>query len=174
MKAITNTLILALVLLSSYQPATAQSTPSVSTAYSNSEIQGFIKSYKSVKSHDTQPVKTLEQKFLTDFPGAKDIDWEKGAGIYEVEFEIGRTDYKAYYNEKADLLMYVLDIKDSLLPAIVKNAAIAKYPNYTIEDRKKVIQGSETFYIIELEKERTEIKATFSTNGTFIKEVTDK
>ncbi len=165
---------LALISLFSCQSVVAQPTPTVSTKHSDLEIERMISQYNTSHQRDIYPLANLQKQFNKDFPKAHDIDWEFGADIYEVEFEIGRTDYKAYYDNAANLIMYTLDLKESALPAIVKNAAMAKYPNYKFDDVKKIAKGSETLYKVEMKKDKSnDIKATFKHDGTFIDEFFD-
>jgi hypothetical protein len=171
MKKIVNLLTLTLVLLISCQSALAQPNPSITKKYTNAEIEKFMDGYKALRSQDTYPSSTLQQQLTKDFPNAKDIDWETAANVYVADFEIGRTDYKAYYDTDGNLLAYSIDIRESQVPAIVKNAASSKYPNCKMDDSKKIIQGTEVFYKVEMEKHKFEAKALFSQNGTFIKEL---
>lgn len=145
--------------------------PAISKKYSNTEIDRLVSGYKNSRSRDVIPANNLKSQFSKDFPNARDIDWEKTATIYKVEFEIGRVDYEAYYDNDANLLMYKIDIKEYDMPAVVKNAAMSKYPNYKFEDIEKIVRGSETFYKVEMEKDNTDIKANFDPRGIFIKEV---
>ena len=69
--------------------------------------------------------------------------------------------------------MYIQEVRGSELPALVKNGAEAKYPNYKFDDIKRIVTGKEIFYQVEMKKEQLEIKATFRENGTFVKEILD-
>lgn len=162
---------LALTCLISCQTATAQPIPAMSKKYSDGDIEKMINDYKATRQIDVRHTTNQQQQFAKDFPNARDIEWEVGANIYEVEFEIGRADYKAYYDESANLIMYIVEIKEVDLPAIVKNAAMAKYPNYKFDDIEKVVRGSETFYKIEMEKGKYDVKAIFKPEGAFVKEI---
>ena len=174
MKLISKIIVVALIGLISCQMAVAQlPAPTPSAKYSNEEISRMIKTHKRSRSIDVRPTATLNQHFISDFPKAKDIDWEVGAEIYEVEFEIGWTDYKAYYDKDGNLLMYKYDLAESELPAVVKNAAFDKYPDSRIDDIDKVIRGTETYYVVEMEKEERDIKATFNPEGALINEIFD-
>lgn len=171
MKTITKTFVLSLICVLSFQFTAAQ--PTMSSKYTDTEVDGMIRAYKTSHSKDVRPSVVLQQQFIKDFPKARDIEWEVAANIYEAEFEIGRTDYKAYYDRNAGLLMYIQEVRGSELPAIVKNGAEAKYPNYKFDDIKRIVKGKEIFYQVEMKKEQLEIKATFRENGTFVKEILD-
>ena len=165
---------LTLIFFISCQSVVAQPNPAISKKYSNTEIEKMISAHKSVHSQDTYPATSLLQQLRNDFPKAKDMDWEVGANIYEAEFEIGWTDYTAYYDEGANLLMYTVELRETELPAIVKNAAMSKYPNYKFDDIKKIVKGTDIFYKVEMEKRNSmDIKATFRPDGAFLKEITN-
>ncbi|MBK5721626.1 PepSY-like domain-containing protein [Dysgonomonas sp. Marseille-P4677] len=171
MKKITTFLSIAIISLASCQLAVAQPSPLVSNKYSNAEIEKMINLYKSSHSRDIYPTELFRQQLMKDFPNARGADWETSANIYEVDFEIGRTDYKAYYDEQANLLMYIVEIRINELPAIVQNAAQAKYPNYKFEDMDKIVRGTDVLYEVEMEKGDIDVKAIFGENGTFVKEI---
>lgn len=152
------------------------SAQNVTTEYSVEQINKLYKNHKMYNPHDTQPSLELNNKFLKDFPNARDIDWEKSEVLYEVEFEIGRfpsRDYEAYYDMKGQLVMYKEEISIKDLPAIVKNGALGKYPNFSIEDACKIVKGKEVFYKVELEKGDFEVKIVLDTKGAIINEIMD-
>lgn len=171
MKKITTFFFIAILGLIFTQLATAQTAPSFSKKYSDTEIEKMIASYKATHEKDIYPSDLLKQQLAKDFPNARDIEWETGANIYEANFEIGRTDYKAYYDEQANLLVYLVELKTRALPAIIKNAAQVKYPNYKFEDASKIVCGSGVLYKVEMEKGEKEVKTIFRENGTFYKEI---
>lgn len=174
MKSLISLFNLALIGLLSCQPAVAQPTPAVSTKHSDIEIEKIISQFNTSHRRIVYPPTNIQQQFNKDFPKARDIDWESGADVYEVEFEIDRTDYKAYYDNTANLIMYTLELKESELPAVIKNAAMAKYPNSKFDDIKKIIKGTKTLYKVEMKKDKNhDIKAAFKHDGTFINELYD-
>ncbi|MDR2118640.1 MAG: hypothetical protein LBP25_03805 [Tannerellaceae bacterium] len=151
----------------------AAQAPAVSTQYSGEEIARMLKAYTASHSRDIIPSTTLQQKLQADFPRARDIEWETDGNVYEAEFEIRFRDCKAYYDEKANLLMTVQEIYASELPAIVKNAAESKYPQHRFEDMDKIQRGSEVFYEIEMEQGEREIKLLVKNDGAILQERTD-
>ncbi|GHT58499.1 hypothetical protein AGMMS50239_03180 [Bacteroidia bacterium] len=170
MKSIFRTLSIAGALFVTSLTATAQ-TPAVSTKYSDEKIEELIQSYHTANAHDVFPKETLSQQLKKDFPAARDIEWETANEIYEAEFEIKWTDYKAFYDADGNLLMYIVDIRLSEVPAIIKNAAQTKYPGFRFDrDARKIIKGKKVLYQVTLEKRETEIEATFNSDGSFVKE----
>ena len=148
----------------------------ISNAYSVEKVDQMFKEHKLQHSHDIYPTQELTSALLRDFPEARDIDWEKTDALYEVDFEIGRfpsRDYTAYYDAKGQLLMYEQEISTRDLPAVVKNGALAKYPNFGIEDASKIVKGNETLYKVEIEKGDFEVKLTLNKEGTIVSERAD-
>lgn len=151
----------------------AQSQPVITKKYTNAEIEKLLNANMMAHSSDVIPTDQLNQRFTTDFPKARDIDWELGAEVYEVEFEIGFTDYKAYYDQQANLLMYKYDIRASELPANIQNVVASKYSKYRFEDVEKILRGTDTLYKIEIEKGDYEVKLVLKSDGTIVNEYFD-
>jgi hypothetical protein len=157
------------------QTATAQVEAAISKEYSNDEIVQMIKKYKRADSHDVIAPETLRQKFVADFPRARNVEWETDGSVYEVEFNVRARDYEAYYDSKGNLLMFVYEIPRSELPAAVRKAAESKYPKYSFENIDKIRRGSETFYKIEMERRSSGVEVELLTgeNGEILKEKFD-
>ncbi|MDR2125991.1 MAG: PepSY-like domain-containing protein [Prevotellaceae bacterium] len=153
----------------------AEVIPAISTQYSNEEIAEMIRLFSISREVDVIPPAELQQKFRTDFPNAYDIEWEFGADIYEVEFEIRYRDYEVYYDRQGVLLMCITEIMLSELPSVVKNAAQAKYPEYSFEDIDKISRGSEVFYKIEMERflSDSEVNLLIKSDGVILNETID-
>lgn len=160
--------------LVSCQSATAQPKPSISTQYTNDKIKEMITSFKMANSQDIlTPPAPIATKFNIDFPQARDIEWEAAVGVYEVECEIGYKDYKCYYAADGDLLMYTFNIKELDIPAVVKNATIAKYPDYDFDEIKEIHRGTEVLFDIELKHHNIEVEMLIHENGTILNEKFD-
>jgi hypothetical protein len=145
-----------------------QVVPAISTRYSNEEIAKMVEKHKFSHSHDVMPTVELQQKFVSDFPKARDVEWETDGNVYEVEFDVKSRDYKIYYDSQGELLMIVQEIYRSELPAIVKNAAENKYPKYGFEDIDKISRGTDVFYKIELERGNMETTVFLNSDGTVV------
>ena len=144
---------------------------STATAYTNEQIDVLITEYFSGKSMNTAAPANLSSIFKTQFPNARDIEWEVSNDKYCVEFEIGDVDYKVLYDAKGNALLYVYDIKISTLPKAVSNAVLQKYPAYRIDDAERVLKGSVKAYLLELEKSGVrDINVVYSETGTFLYE----
>ncbi|WP_163358224.1 membrane lipoprotein lipid attachment site-containing protein [Dysgonomonas sp. 25] len=162
----------AVLLLASCQKTMAQPSPAISTKYSDTEIEKMIRLYHSKYAQDVAPSGELSARFVADFPNARDVEWEMAQNIYEVDFEIGHVDYEAYYDKEGNLLSYSFEIYESDLPAVVKNATIAKYPDYVFEDMTRIYKGTKILYKVEIEREKN-VELLVLDNGTIIKEKND-
>ena len=92
-----------------------------------------------------------------------------------MEFEIHFRDFKALYDKSGNLLLVVEEIRQSELPAVVKNTAEGKYPKFHFEDIDKIRRGTETFYKIEMEKSfsDSEVKLIIKSDGKVMEECLD-
>ena len=153
--------------------AAQSSVPAISDAHSDEAIAGMIRKYRSSHSRDVTPPVKLAAKFKADFPQASDVEWEVADSVYEVEFDVKFRDRKAYYDAEGHLLATVEEIYRSELPAVVKNAAEARYHKYHFEDIDRISRGTEVFYRIEMELGDAEIELTVRSDGTITDEETD-
>ena len=144
--------------------------PAISTRYSNSEVARMIEQFRLANSHDTFPPSSLQQKFRADFPNARDVEWETGGGIFEVEFKIRSRDFKAFYDRDGNLLMVMEEIRSFGLPAIVRNAAETRHPKFRFDDVAKIRRGTETIYKVEMKRAGVEVKMLIRSDGTILEE----
>ena len=148
----------------------AAQNPAISTVYSDREIVQMVEQYRSAKAHDVKPSSELKEKFRSDFPKALFAEWETANGIYEVEFFIRFREFEVLYDTKGNLLVVIEQIRSSVLPAVVKNAAQAKYPKYKFDDIYKIRRGTETVYKMEMEKGKMEVKLFVNSEGVVLEE----
>lgn len=168
--------IILITLLSTFfacQSIGAQANPTVTTIYSLEQIDQMHRDHRMAHPRNAYPPQNISAKFAKDFSNVRDVDWEKSNIFYEVEFEISRMDYDAYYDMEGNLVMYKCEINESDLPAVVRNAALAKHPNFKFDDVDKVVKGSQTFYNVKLEKGKLEVKIVMQHDGTIISEYFD-
>lgn len=151
--------------------AAAQSVPAISIRYSDETIAGMIRRHKNARSREVVPPSSLAAKFKADFPKAHGVEWELADSVYQVEFKVRFRDCEAYYDFDGNLLMLVEEITRTELPAVVKNAAEAKYPKFGFEDIERIRRGSEVFYKIEMEHRDTDVKLLIKSDGTVSEEL---
>ena len=168
MKKTTKTLIVLVALMAATMFAQGQT---ISTKYSDAEIETLIRDHKRMKSRHVQVDGVLLQKFQQDFPNARNarsVKWKTAAGIYEVEFKVENREWEAYYDADGNLLMYETEIGIQELPAIVKNAAEARYPGYRFDEIDKIVKGRQTHYKIEMKSGKSKAKMRITNAGVFV------
>ena len=144
--------------------------PAVSTRYSDTEIDEMITRYNRSQNRDVRADGALAQRFRQDFPKARLAEWETNDEVYEVKFNIKHSEFDAYYDKDGNLLMYVQDLLKSELPAVVLNSAQAKLPGYRFDDIDKVVKGTRTYFVIEMERGEMESKLVISNDGKILDE----
>ncbi|MDR2969253.1 MAG: PepSY-like domain-containing protein [Tannerellaceae bacterium] len=132
------------------------------------EIQAKIAAYYSSPASSASSVAAIQTAFSNRFPGARDVEWKVSHGVYEIDFEINDTDYEAWYDSEARLLMYKHDIANGELPKAVSSAAASDYPGYVLDEAEKVYKGNITGYYLDLEKGKDEAHAFYGEDGSFI------
>ncbi|MAU71845.1 MAG: hypothetical protein CML04_07080 [Pseudozobellia sp.] len=112
--------------------------------------------------------------FNEKYPNAHDVEWERTAFGYEVEFEIGRKDYDIWYNENGVELKSKEDIGQNELPAAVLENITSNYKDFRIESAELLINDGTKSYKVEVEKGWDfEKDLFFDEKGTLLKEIDD-
>lgn len=109
------------------------------------------------------------------FPKASDVEWEKKANLYEVEFETGLTsrDHKMLIDSLGKVTYHQSEIAENELPDSVKNVIASQFAGYALDDVEKIESNGVVTYHVELKKKREEWQVTFSTDGKIISKVAD-
>lgn len=149
----------------------AVSAPMVTQKYTNNQIEDMLMRGKRANTSDVTPSATLVQRFMSDFPQARDTEWEIGGGVYEVEFEVSNTDYKAYYDAGGELLAYKYDIRRRDIPSNVRTAIDGRHPGYRYDDIEWIRIGNDTYYRVKLERGDEDIKVMVRTDGTIMNNI---
>lgn len=106
--------------------------------------------------------------FKAKFPAAAKTEWERKGDIYQAEFEIGRADHKACFDETGRLTIYKMEIPVAELPAPVLKAIRKQYKGYTIDDVDKVDKSGKIYYQVELDGRPADAKVIFSPDGAIL------
>lgn len=99
----------------------------------------------------TEVPSVVVNAFNSSFKNATDVEWEKKNNLYEVDFDINRTDFTALIDPKGTLVMQKQDLNIRSLPAAVKSAVNAKYKGYRIDDADLLQKAGKRYYQLELE-----------------------
>jgi hypothetical protein len=109
-------------------------------------------------------------QFNTDFPKAKDVEWEQKSNGYKVDFERGwNKDFKVWYAADGKQLKSVEDLTKNELPKSILTAINKDYKNYHIDDAEKITEDKKVSYKVELEYKNDEKIIYFNEQGLPIK-----
>ena len=96
----------------------------------------------------------VQDKFKTEFPGAKDIEWSTDENNYVVEFNVGITMYTCVYDESGNQLEKAELINDEAVPATLLDYIKKNYPEaYSSYTEKVTNDKNEVFYRSTVENE---------------------
>lgn len=120
--------------------------------------------------HRSEVPSVISNKFNTQFPKVKDVEWEKGNNFYKVEFETVRgLDHDVWYDKSGEVVKHKEEIFSKDLPQVIKTSLKANYKNYLIDDVDKITEGDSITYKVEIEKLSEEITIFYKEDGTIIK-----
>ena len=109
--------------------------------------------------------------FKQKFSDAKDVDWEKENGNYEAEFKAGKIEQSVVFDGTGKIVETEVEIKESELPASVKEYLSQKYSGEKIKEAAKITDANGT---VTYEAEVHDKDLIFDSNGNFIKEEVEK
>lgn len=119
---------------------------------------------------ESQVPSVIVNSFKSEFPKAKDIEWELKGDLYNVEFEIGwSVDYEAWFNASGKLIKYTMEVSKKDIPKAITDAIKKQYKGYRLDDAKKIIENGVETYKIEIENGNIELKLIYSKEGKLIK-----
>ncbi len=117
---------------------------------------------------ESQVPSVVRNSFKKDFGKAKDVEWEKKADSYKVEFEMGgwfADDFEAWYDTTGLLIKYVQEIPNRDLPTAIKELIKKQYPTYRVDDVEKHVKNHVETYWVEIEKKNDELVLVFDKDG---------
>src|SRR5690554_4697190 len=76
--------------------------------------------------------------FKSEFPKASDIDWEREGSNFEVEFEVGRRDHKALFNDQGQLIRHEQELRVRNLPEHIRREILKTHRGYRISEVDKL------------------------------------
>lgn len=138
---------------------------------------GFLLSTASLKAQDipsSQVPSVIANKFATQFPKAKDIDWEMKGELYNVEFELGRDiDHEIWYDKAGNIVKHKQDITERDLPAAIKSKLQKDFNGYRLDDLEKITEGSKSIYKMELKSSAKDWDIVMDASGNILKQKPD-
>ena len=114
-------------------------------------------------------------KFTREYPKARDVEWEKEATTYKVEFELGwNIDHEIRYNSNGEITMHSHDISKKDLPGAVLQTLNTEFSDYQVDDVKRIASGNEVVFTMELNALlKSDLEVVIDANGVVISRLQD-
>ena len=125
---------------------------------------------------------SILSQFNADYPDAQDVTWTQDGEYYTASFsEDGSSHNQAWYERDGRWGMTQYEIPFDRLPAAVAEAfAATEYgqsgSDWRVDREVDVLErrdGTETLYIIEVERGETEVDLYYTADGVLVKEILD-
>lgn len=111
--------------------------------------------------------------FENAYSAASDVEWEKSAENFTVEFDLDKMDHEIWYSPAGEVLKMEKEISENDLPAAVKSTLKTNYSGFQVEDAEMIKEGNITTYKVELDKGNEEKEVLFDDAGKVINEWAD-
>lgn len=122
----------------------------------------------------SQVPSVIANSFKKEFPKASDIEWELDGGNYNVDFEIGwGIDHEIWYDAAGSKLKHEEEISKNDLPKAITSKIKSEFKDLRIDGVKKITEGSQVIYKVELENFTEEWKVIFSNTGEVLQKLND-
>lgn len=107
----------------------------------------------------------VKNTLMVKYPEATDVEWEFKRHLYEVEFEVGNTDYEAWIDTTGTLLKVVKDISAAEVPQKIRTAVATDFKNQVIDDAEEIDIKAKKYYRLELEGTLGDHKVVYNSKG---------
>lgn len=107
----------------------------------------------------------VKNAIAKEFTNPLDVEWVKKKKNYEVDFDMEEVDYSARFTPDGQLLLYKLDIRVTELPKAITGKVAEEFPDRTLDDAEKVINGTSTYYQVELDGQPRNQRAIYTSDG---------
>lgn len=107
----------------------------------------------------------VKNAFASEYPDAKDVDWEMKGKDYEVDFEIENVDYALLINSSGEIIMQKEDIFPEDLPEAVTAAINRDFADLELDNVDKVEKDGKVYYQVEFDRTFRDKEVVFSANG---------
>lgn len=105
---------------------------------------------QSTDGQSDSPPDAILGKFQTEYPDAKDTNWQSYEGNYMVEFDMNGMEMDITFGPDANILKTEQQIDPANLPANILAFVAAEHPGKTIEEAEEWHANGEVRYEVEL------------------------
>jgi len=110
-----------------------------------------------------------ETHFKSQYPDAKDVEWETEGEYSEVDFEQNGLEVSVLYDKDGNVVETETEIDINLIPESVQVYITENYPNFEIEEVEKVESDKGVFFEVAIANDNDEeIDLLFDASGNFI------
>lgn len=103
--------------------------------------------------------------FISMFPNAEKVEWEKRSDLFEAEFEIDNVEYDALLDAEGSILKYKYDILFEKLPEAVKTSITNQFDRTKVDDTEVLLIAETTYYQIKFDEEPQDNHVIFEESG---------
>ncbi|MEN7550501.1 PepSY-like domain-containing protein [Rapidithrix thailandica] len=112
--------------------------------------------------------------FQQRFEQAKKIEWERKGEVYEVEFDMGLTEFEAWLDHSGQFLRIKEELFGKDLPEGIKSKIASEFVNFRIDDVDKIDEKGKITYKVELDSAtEQDRKVTFDEAGEILENNVD-
>jgi len=94
----------------------------------------------------------VQSTFTKAYNTASDVEWEKEADHFKVEFDKNKMEHEIWYDANGTVVKSEMEISEKDLPAVIASAVNSKYADYKIDSVEVTEEGTSKTYEIEIEK----------------------
>ncbi len=124
------------------------------------------------KQENQDQTNPTEANFKSQYPDAKDVEWEVEGEYTEAEFMQDGMEISILYDKEGNVIETETVIDVSQLPESVVIYIAENYPESEIEEAEKIESAKGNFFEVEIENENDEeIELLFDADGNFVEEV---
>ena len=107
----------------------------------------------------------VKNAFASEYPEAKEVDWEMKGEDYEVDFEVNNVDFALLIDGSGNIIMSKEEITKEDLPTAVTSGISKNFADLELDEVQKVEKDGKTFYQVEFDGMIRDKEVVFTANG---------
>ncbi len=107
----------------------------------------------------------VKNAFASEYPEAKEVDWEMKGEDYEVDFEVNNVDFALLIDGSGNIIMSKEEITKEDLPAAVTSGISKNFADLELDEVQKVEKDGKTYYQVEFDDTFRDKEVVFTANG---------
>ena len=117
----------------------------------------------------------IVNNFKSEFPNARDIEWQPEGKLLSVEFETKHNkDHEVWYNDAGVVVKRKTALDKKELPVEIRNSINKNFhTKYHIDNVDLIEEDSTTKYVVDLESKQEDWEVIFAPDGQIISKAID-